>query len=649
VRFAPALTHFVVCNALGRSSERVRERLFAGASGLERERPFPSRCRSSFETFLGRTDIDPGDVWLEQGPARRQEALWLLGAEKIIEAARSTVARRGAHRVAVLLGTSTGGIEATERAFAMLVATGSLPADYSFDRHHAFDAGARSIAAQVGARGPVYAISTACSSSAKALAAGRRLLAADLADAALVLGVDSLCLLTLLGFHGLGVVDPAGCRPFAEQRHGMTVGEGAAAVLLERDVPGDVFLVGTGESSDAHHMAHPHPEGVGAKLAIERALADAGIEPREVDYVNAHGTGTIANDVVEARVLAGQFGRRPFVSSTKTHTGHLLGASGATEAVFSAWAIQSGLVPGNGSHPISADLGIAVPELATARRVDFALSNSFAFGGSNAALLLASETGRARTAGAGRGRAVEWLSVRSICSATDQLDAETKSLLSPRVLGRASPLTRIFAKLLSRCAEGGARVTEIPLVFASAFGEMTTTLELLRLQAEKGESSPLRFQSSVHNAAQGQLSIATGHQGFATSISAGTDTVAMALMEATGLVGDGHDEVLVLIAEESPATELSPGRYPELGIALHLSFSTEPAGPRITPPHRATVPRTEFARFAAGPPFEGNPVADSERLRMAIAQAVPARVPLGVAPGSTTAEVWCVEHHPATG
>jgi 3-oxoacyl-[acyl-carrier-protein] synthase-1 len=184
----------------------------------------------------------------------------------------------------------------------------------------------------------------------------------------LVLGVDSLCLMTLLGFASLGVVDPEGCRPFAADRKGMTVGEGAAALLLQRDVPASVYLIGCGESGDAHHMAQPHPEGEGARRAIEQALIQAGLEANQVDYVNAHGTGTHANDAVEARVLAEKFGHGPLVSSTKAHTGHLLGTSGATEAVFCAEAIRRGMAPGNGAHALPADLGIDVAQQASRRR-----------------------------------------------------------------------------------------------------------------------------------------------------------------------------------------------------------------------------------------------------------------------------------------
>lgn len=651
VRSAHAITHVAVCNALGRTTAAVQEALFAGRSGLRREQPFADVFPVPFATSLGRTDIAPGDPWLVHSHEPRQHALCLLAFNDLLAPFRAAVNRVGPERAAIILGTSTGGIEASERAFAARLATGSLPAGYDFDRDHAFDSSARLIAASVGARGPIYAISTACSSSAKALAAAGRLLDGGLADAVLVLGVDSLCRTTLLGFHGLGVVDPGGCRPFAADRRGMTVAEGAAALLLERDRAAEAYLVGCGETSDAHHMAQPHPEGEGAAQAIEDALDDAGIAPSAIDHVNAHGTATPANDAVEAAVLARRFGSAPLVSSTKTHTGHLLGASGATEAAFCVEAIRQQRVPGNGDHTVASDFGITIPARSVARRVDFALSNSFAFGGSNAALVFASEAGRARLgeaehAAPRRIRRIEWLELAAVCS-TPHAGTHVPSLLAARALGRASPLTRTFANLLSELAVRGVDASRVPLVFASAFGEMRTTLELLQLQAEKGESSPLRFQVSVHNAAQGLLSIATGHRGFATSLSAGPDTFAMALVEATGVLSNGHDEVVVLVAEEQPRPELSAAEYPALGVGLHLRASARSTAAHITPPFRAVVDASELASL---PNHAGSqsPVGDYPRLLAAHARRAPARVPLGTSPRVTAGETrWVIDYRPA--
>jgi acyl transferase domain-containing protein len=303
------------------------------------------------------------------------------------------------------------------------------------------------------------------------------------------------------------------------------------------------------------------------------------------------------------------------------------------------------MAPGNGAHALPADLGIDVAQQASRRRIDYALSNSFAFGGSNATVVLANEPGRARLGGKRAARHVEWFAVTQLCSA-DSDEPEAPNLLPVRALGRASPLTRTFARLLSRLAARGVDVARVPLVFASAFGEMQTTLELL-LQSEKGESSPLRFQSSVHNAAQGVLSIATGHKGFATSMSAGADTFAMALVEAAGVVASGQDEVVVLVAEEAPLPELSAASYPPLGVGLHLKPGAEPVGPRITPPFRAPVDATDLSGQVAEAAHNDSPVSDILRLWAAHVAGVPTRVPLGANPLSGHSESrWVLEYLP---
>jgi 3-oxoacyl-[acyl-carrier-protein] synthase I len=605
-----AITSYGISNALGKETAAVLSGLFAGATGLTLEQPFPGRSQPGFWTPLGRTDLGtkaPFALPPSEGFSTRQDVLASLGLADVFKAARDAVDRYGPSRVAVILGTSTGGIESSEFAYQTLLESGRLPEGFSYDQHHALDAAARRVAARVGTTGPMYVVSTACSSSAKALASASRLLAGEWVDAALVGGVDSLCLLTLLGFHGLGVVDPVGCRPFAADRRGMNVGEGAAFVLLEREARSAVYLVGTGETSDAHHMAHPHPEGDGAQRAISAALEEANIEARQVDYVNAHGTGTLANDAAEAGALLRVLGRSPLVSSTKGQTGHLLGASGVTEAVFCAAAIQRQIAPGNRGVD-NPELGLNVCVQPRAHVIDLALSSSFAFGGSNAVLAFASERA-AKRSGKSVPKATRWLTLMQLTC--DTTAPEKGALLSPRALGRASPLTVSFANLLSRLAAGGAAIAHVPQVFGSAFGEMHTTLELLDLQATRGESSPLRFQHSVHNAAQGVLSIAVGHRGFATSLSAGRTTLAMALLEAFGLVAAGYGEVLVMVAEEAAPSPLSVSTYGPLGVALHLSATADPRRPRLS-----LVPELPAGNERALPPapredLRQNPIADA--------------------------------------
>lgn len=312
----------------------------------------------------------------------------LRALPQVTRAVERVRARFGAERVAVLLGTSTGGLDATERVYRHFRAHGERTPGFSLRRAHAFDALANLLRELLALRGPCYAVSTACTSSAKALASAQRLIAADVVDAALVVGADALCETTVRGFHGIGVLSARAARPFSRERDGIHIGEGAAMLLLARDSEGPVQLAAVGESSDAHAMSAPHPEGAGALAAMAQALAHAGLDASQVDYVNAHGTGTQQNDVAEGRALLNTFGKDVAVSSSKGATGHTLGACGAIEAVLCAQAIMSGqLPPSTGALPLDA-LGLNVLQEPVRKNVRVALSNALAFGGSNASVVL---------------------------------------------------------------------------------------------------------------------------------------------------------------------------------------------------------------------------------------------------------------------
>jgi 3-oxoacyl-[acyl-carrier-protein] synthase-1 len=276
----------------------------------------------------------------------------------------------------------------TERAYAHWAREGRLPAGYDWRRQTSLEALLGLLREATGIAGPAAAISTACSSSGKVFGSARRWLRAGVADAVLVGGVDCLCELTLRGFFSLAVLSPEPARPFGAERRGINIGEGAAFALVERTGEGPLLL-GVGETADAHHMSAPHPEGRGARAAMAAALAQAGLAPEDVDHVNAHGTGTPQNDAAEARAIADLFrGCEPAVVATKAYTGHLLGAAGATEAVFALHAIRAGELPASlGSDPPDASLPVRPLARAERRPVRRALSNSFAFGGSNVAVL----------------------------------------------------------------------------------------------------------------------------------------------------------------------------------------------------------------------------------------------------------------------
>jgi 3-oxoacyl-[acyl-carrier-protein] synthase I len=387
------LTHFTATSCLGSG-------LAATLAALEQARGGLSPC--DFETvelptYIGEVagvDATRLPEHLQRFDCRNNRLAQLGLMQDGFEAAvQSAVERFGPARIGVYLGTSTSGILTTEIAYRHLEAgSGALPADFDYaGSHNSF-----SVADFVGRRfelaGPTAAVCTACSSSAKVFAAAQRMTAADQIDAAIVGGVDSLCLTTLYGFHSLQLTSPEPCRPFDRARDGLSIGEAAAFALLERAParpdPEAIMLLGVGESSDAYHMSSPRPDGGGAREAMAAALSAGGLTPGEVDYINLHGTGTPSNDQAESRAVTALFGAVTPCSSTKGATGHTLGAAGALEAVICALALRAGFMPG-GLNRRQPDPQLELNYLTENRRAALrhVLSNSFGFGGANCVLL----------------------------------------------------------------------------------------------------------------------------------------------------------------------------------------------------------------------------------------------------------------------
>jgi len=380
------ITAWSAVNALGRSTEAVLGALDAGRSGLG-----PSPLPVTMQTVVGAVPgaLPPLPERWAKYDSRLARIGW-MAFDEVRDAVAAAVRRWGASRVAVVLGTSTGGLEQTEQAFAHWLESGTIPASYDYTHQHNFAAFGELLAKASGVEGPVYVVSTACSSSGKVAASAGRLIRSGLADAVLVGGIDSLTRMTLQGFHSLGILSSEPCRPFGAGRDGINIGEGAALLVLERDAPdAEVEVLGVGESSDAYRMSSPEPTGRGAREAMERALAQAGLTAADVDHVNAHGTATQLNDAAESLAIEALFGDRVPVVSTKGYTGHLLGGAGGTEMVFAIHAIRTGRLPATlGATPVDEDIRVQVvtePVELPVRRV---LSNSFAFGGSNVSVLV---------------------------------------------------------------------------------------------------------------------------------------------------------------------------------------------------------------------------------------------------------------------
>jgi 3-oxoacyl-[acyl-carrier-protein] synthase-1 len=350
------------------------------------------------DTYIGevaKVDASPLPAPFAEYDCRNNRMAFLgLQQDGFSAAVEAAIARHGRRRVGVFLGTSTAGILQTEQAYRRRdPASGALPDDFIYRTTHNTFSLADFVRHYFRLEGPAVVISTACSSSAKVFAAAARMLAAGVIDAAIVGGVDSLCLTTLYGFNSLELLSPEPCRPFDAERNGLCIGEAAAFILLERPADSlnaeDVLLLGTGESSDAHHMSSPHPEGLGARMAMAAALHAAGLQATDIDYINLHGTATPSNDAAEGKAVAALFGNRTPCSSTKGATGHCLGAAGGVEAVICALALRHGFLPG-GVNTRQVDPGIPIQYLTANRDVapSRVLSNSFGFGGTNCSLVL---------------------------------------------------------------------------------------------------------------------------------------------------------------------------------------------------------------------------------------------------------------------
>ncbi len=378
---------FTVCSAMGDGRAATLEALQQRRTGLTRNdfgaSPLPS--------WIGRVpglEDQPLPSALSEWDCRNNRLAWRgLTTDDFISAALAARDRYGADRIAVVMGTSTSSIGASEEAYTRLDADGRYPTDLRRPIIHTPHSIGDFVQHALGLTGISVTVATACSSSAKVFAQAERLIRTGLADAAIVGGVDTLCGSVLFGFNSLELVSPELCQPFDVRRRGINLGEAAGFALLEREGTGGAWLTGYGESSDAHHMSTPHPEGRGARAALMDALDRAGLEPSDIGYINLHGTASLKNDEVEAGVVRELFPEETVASSTKGWTGHTLGAAGIVEAAISMLALEKGLLPGTlNSDLFDPACGPQIRSENVERHVKHALSFSFGFGGSNCVL-----------------------------------------------------------------------------------------------------------------------------------------------------------------------------------------------------------------------------------------------------------------------
>jgi 3-oxoacyl-(acyl-carrier-protein) synthase len=544
-----------VVSALGRGVAEHLQALLQNRCGLG---PLEVFALAS-EAALPVGQVDPDDEAGE--PLPRTHRLACLAAGQALDADPRPVD-------AIVLGTTTGGILVTE---ALLEQKVRDPAAF---RYHGLGTVAETLARRHGCRGPLITVSTACSSGAVAIALALALLRRGLARRVLAGGADSLCRLTYFGFKSLQLIDPLGARPLDRERRGMSVAEGAGLLLLtsEAVADGGVHLLGAGLSCDAFHATTPHPEGRGALAAMQAALADAGVAADQIDYINLHGTGTLDNDLAEARAVAALCGQtRPPLSSIKGATGHSLAAAGAIEAVAAALAVTHGVAPANtGLTNVDPQLQLNPVTSPQRTAISTVLSNSFGFGGNNAALVIGKSrgpkinpsaappaltiSGAACLTGAGHNQVTweRWAAGGDCAGCLDE--ASLCQGLPPRTIRRLKRLPRLALALAEQVCQGvPAEALPAAVSLGTAWGALSETHDFLQRLFETRQQfpSPTDFIGSVHNAPAGQVAMHLGARGANITTSGGDSSFEQALLAADLLTNAPHRPILVLGVDEA--------------------------------------------------------------------------------------------------
>lgn len=579
-------------SALGRGVADTLQALQTGRCGLG-----PLRLFTAVEPRMpvGAVDVNRND----DDPLPRTHHLAQTAADQILIQDNRPLD-------AIILGTTTGGILTTETLLEKGV---SEPHAY---RYHGLGSVGDALARRLGCRGPVITVSTACSSGAAAIALAAAMLRRGLARRVLAGGADALCRLTYFGFKSLQLIDPRGARPLDRDRRGMSVAEGAAFLLLsiEPPVQDALQLLGAGLSCDAYHATTPLPEGQGALAAMQAALADAGVAAAAIDYINLHGTGTLDNDLAEARAVKALFGNPPALSSIKGATGHSLAGAGAIEAVVAALAVQYGLVPANvGLGAVDPQLNLSPIATPMRRPISTVLSNSFGFGGNNAALVIGKSrpaavtppaspasaltvTAAACLTGVGHTRST-WKAFAAGRPCGGCLDDQTVCQeLSPRTIRRLKRLPKLALALASRaCRNVPAGQMPQAVSLGTAWGALSETHDFLGRLFETGQQfpSPTDFVGSVHNAPAGQIAMMLGARGANITTSGGDTSFEQALLAADLLTHDTTGPILVAGADEAhpvlaPLLDASvrrAGAPADGGGALLLRRRGDPGAPTI--------------------------------------------------------------------
>ncbi len=567
-----AVTGLGIVSALGGDAPTTFERLIRGERALFGVGAFETtgaRSHLAAEVTGPLPDAEPGSLELS-----RSDRLALCAAREALACAGLGESVESGERFGLSLGGTTGGMaHAESRLFAPDAASAGLERARRL-LSHPLSATAVALDRLVGPFSSTQTVCSACSSGAVAIVQGASWLLRGDAERVLAGGVDALCRMTFAGFDALGALDPEPCRPFDVARKGLTLGEGAAFLVLEPEARARArgarilcFLSGWAVGSEAHHVTHPEPSGQKAATLMARALAVGGLGARDLDYVNAHGTGTLANDAMEARALLSVLGSdasRVRVSSSKGQLGHTLGAAGALEAAVTALSLERGIAPPTG--------GLNQPEepalrhvLGTGERAELraALSSSFGFGGMNAVLLLERSDAAPRARRTALRRAY-------VVSAAVALGAKLDESAQPALHAEpfdADPLTRLDAERSRRFDRGAAFTTwaalealssagALPattgLAVGNAYGPVERSLAFLDRIRERGMrfSPPAEFPQLVHSALAGNASIYAKLEGPVAGVAAGSESGPAAVACALGWLELGQAEAVVAGAIE---------------------------------------------------------------------------------------------------
>ena len=559
-----AITGEGIVSAIGLNKQEVLQSLLKKQSGIGKMKHLQS---IHHELAVGEVDLSNEKMKEILGiPASqmmsRTALMGIIAIQQALDDANIIIddilaqKKRGEHlRIALISGTTVGGMDITELCFDNL----NEESDLEFLHHHDCGSSTNFMAQHFGIFTEVTTLSTACSSAANAIMVGARLLKHGYADIVVAGGTEALSRFHLNGFNSLMILDHQQCRPFDNTRAGLNLGEGAAFVVLESDeialkrgVKPHVYLTGYGNACDAFHQTASSENGEGAYLAMKEALDMAQVNPDEIQYVNAHGTGTPNNDQSESVSLQRLFGKNmPLVSSTKSFTGHTTSASGSIEAVICILAMQNHFVPANIGWKNQMETGIT-PTLGVENiALKHVLCNSFGFGGNDTSLLFSVQPTVVNTT-EGSESEIKILSRVEITS-EEELEGIRK-YVKPLEVRRMGKIMK--SSLLSSMEALAQANIEIPdaIITGTIYGCLEYSELLLEQMKEEGETmlKPTHFMQSTHNTIGSNIAIKTKCHGYNVTYTQGVESLEWAIRDAEMLIKEGKAKtVLVGCHDES--------------------------------------------------------------------------------------------------